>query len=339
MNVGGSHAPTLREVADRAGVSVSTASRALSGRPHVSDARRESVEAAARALGYRPNATARSLRTQRSLTVGFVAHSLLSPGLLRVLNGMTLALEEAEYTLLVTQAHGSQASYRRLLPRLFDRRIDGLFLANPDLAPDDLSLYREAMIPALALVSRGPDCGDLPLVNVIPEAACQELARRLAELGHRRAAFMVTEISQRTEFAQTLQAALLRNDIEPLLFEVERDRVDSAVGCVIAASDAPGGPTVAFATFDHTLALFAACSQAGREIARDLSLCAITDHESLTLPAPPIAALHTDNEQLGRRAAEIMFRWMEGHPPANVTSLDSTRWLHRASIGPARPAS
>ena len=325
--------PTLHDVARRAGVSVSTASRALSDRPHVSIARRQSVVDAAAALGYRPNVTARSLRTSRSMTVGFVAHSLLSPGLIRVLNGLTEALEEADYTLLVTNAHDSQESYRRLLPRLFDRRVDALFLANPDLAGNELSLYREAGIPTLALVSRGPGCDDIPLVNVSSESASAEAAARIAALGHRRAALMLSAISLRTDFAATLRRSLERNGIGPTVFEVEDGDVGTSVEQVLAALKHEGGPTLAFATAEHALALLGACNRAGVRIPDDLSICAITDHESLTLPSTPVAALASDTDEPGRRAAEIMFGWLDGADPPNVTSLDISHWVERESIG------
>ena len=71
-------AADLRQVAQRSGVSVSTASRALNGSSRVSGDTRAKVRAAASALGYRPNASARALRTARSQFIGLVVTNLVN---------------------------------------------------------------------------------------------------------------------------------------------------------------------------------------------------------------------------------------------------------------------
>ena len=215
-------APTLHDVARRADVSVSTASRALGNKPQVSDERRRRVREAATELGYRPNVTARSLRTARSMTIGLVIHSMTSPVMMRLLNGLSEAVDSADYTLLLTDAHGSPEAYNRLLPRLFERRVDALFLANPDLVSSELDMYRAAGIPMLALVSRGAACSDIPLVNVSSMSAIAIASARFAELGHRRAAMLFTPITRRTDFARALEERCRRTGSRPICTGLEQ---------------------------------------------------------------------------------------------------------------------
>lgn len=334
MTVDRGRAPTLHDVARRAGVSVSTASRALANKPHVSALRSERVADAVEVLGYRPNAMARSLRTSRSMTIGFVAHALTSPLLLTVLNGLTEALEQVGYTLLVTNARGSAESYRRLLPRLFDRQVDALFLANPDFVRDELALYRAAHIPTLGLLSRGAGCSDVPLLDVTSGAAAFEAGARFAELGHRRAVLALSPHALRNEFVRSLAMALHASGIETVVCELAGDP-ERGISDLLEDRAQRSGPTLAFVTSPVALSLLTACERRGIDVPGDLSICAVTDHESLTLLRTPIAALASETYELGRRAAQMMFAWLDGDEPQNVTSLDLTRWIERASVGPA----
>ena len=85
---------TLEDVARKAGVSIATASRALTGKS-VGKANREKVEAAARALGYVANQAARSLRNVRTMTVGVVFDQLNSPLATELLDALAMGLKQA----------------------------------------------------------------------------------------------------------------------------------------------------------------------------------------------------------------------------------------------------
>ena len=89
-----------------------------------------------------------------------------------------------------------------MLLRLLDRRVDALFVANPDGVGKELALYRAASIPTLALVSRGAGCGDTPLINVAPEAAMVEASQRAASPGTGARRFS----SRRSRYVLTLPA-------------------------------------------------------------------------------------------------------------------------------------
>ena len=112
---------TLRDVAERAGVSISTASRALTGTRRVHPELIDRVETAASDLGYRPNQAARSLRMARTMTFGVIFNRLESPVMLDLLDGLNAGSADREYTLLVTSARGDMTVYRHLIRRLFER--------------------------------------------------------------------------------------------------------------------------------------------------------------------------------------------------------------------------
>ena len=103
---------TLREVAALAGVSIATASRAINGAV-ASPAAAARVLAAVTQLGYFPDRAARSLRKNRTMTIGVVFFSLKLPGALEMLAALSQKLEEREYTLLIADTGGRAPRLRR----------------------------------------------------------------------------------------------------------------------------------------------------------------------------------------------------------------------------------
>src|SRR5664279_135963 len=123
---------SLRDVAELAGVAISSASRALSNSPSVSAELRARVSAAALELGYRPNLLARGLRKGASLSVGFIVRDISNSLFAEIALGAEIALRERGYSMLLTNSEGrSDLDLAHL--RLFRQRsVDGLLLSLAD---------------------------------------------------------------------------------------------------------------------------------------------------------------------------------------------------------------
>ncbi len=123
---------SLRDVAERAGVAISSASRALSDSPSVSTELRARVAAAALELGYRPNLLARGLRKGASLSVGFVVRDISNSLFAEIALGAETALRERGYSMLLTNSEG-RPDLDLAHVRLFRQRsVDGLLLSLAD---------------------------------------------------------------------------------------------------------------------------------------------------------------------------------------------------------------
>src|SRR5215218_5814177 len=158
----------MREVADRAGVAMSSVSRVLSNHPDVSAGMRVRVMAAVEELGYKPDLLAQSLRRRETLSVGFVVGDISNPLLAEIVMGSELALREAGYSMLLTSSLGDpelDVAHIRLFEQ---RRVDGLIL----------SLADERHPPTLATLERS----ELPIVLVDRELpASIEASRALSD--------------------------------------------------------------------------------------------------------------------------------------------------------------
>ena len=120
---------TLVEVAKRAGVSLTTASKAINGKNRVSEETRARVMAAAEELSFTPNPIARGLITGRSSTVGvIIADSMTHRFAVPVMLGAEAALGEIDLSMIACDARGDRARSRELARMLAARKVDGVLL-------------------------------------------------------------------------------------------------------------------------------------------------------------------------------------------------------------------
>jgi LacI family transcriptional regulator len=148
-------APRLRDVAARAGVSTSMASRILSGARAHEDAKREAVLQAARELAYRPNLVARSLRAQATRMVGMVVPEISNPFFPQLIEAVARDAGDQGRTLLLADACGDPQLELRQVEALVDRRVDGLIIVPVDRRASAPAVRRAAeQVPTVQLDRR-----------------------------------------------------------------------------------------------------------------------------------------------------------------------------------------
>lgn len=144
----------LKDIAERAGVSVMTVSKALRDEPDVSAATKARIKALAEQLGYVPDSTAQGLRTRTSKLFGVAISSPTNPIFSRVL----LAIEERVYAmgyeLLLAHTHNQPEREEACIRRFLSRRVDGLFIAPVYRMSTEAPIYQELLarkIPTVVL--------------------------------------------------------------------------------------------------------------------------------------------------------------------------------------------
>lgn len=176
----------LRQVAERAGVSVRTVSNVVSGFPMVSPQTRERVQRVIDELQYRPNAAARHLRGGRSGLVALVLPEIASPYFGELAGHLADGAEAYAWTLLVQQTGGDAARERELLDGVRGQAVDGLIVSPWALSPAELT-RRPDSAPLVLLGEQDAD-GLLDHVAIDNVAAAAALTRHLIESGRTRIA-------------------------------------------------------------------------------------------------------------------------------------------------------
>ena len=178
-------APTIHDVARKAGVSTATVSRALSGRGTVRPATKDVVVDAATTLGYRPSGIARSLKLRSTRTLGLLVTDIANPYFPEIVRAVEdAALERGHTLLLCTGAEdpGREAAYLELLA---ERRVDGIMIASSGLQERHREWLAHARVPVVLLNCTSADPA-LPAILSDNRAGGRISADHLLTLGHRR---------------------------------------------------------------------------------------------------------------------------------------------------------
>src|SRR5438105_429871 len=120
--------PTIKKVAELAGVAVGTVSHVITGSAPVSEPLRRRVQAAIRKLDYHPNHVARSLKTSRTRTLGIIVPDMTIPYFPRVIRGAESAARARNYSLMAVNSDDSGSRQKELLSLLRSQRVEGILL-------------------------------------------------------------------------------------------------------------------------------------------------------------------------------------------------------------------
>ncbi len=331
--------PSLRDVADRAGVALSTASRAFAGTGNVRPRVRERVIAAAQELGYERNLLAQSLRRGLSMSVGFVVRDISYPSMAEVVLGAERALRASGYALSITNSEGKpdlDADYIRYFRQ---RAVDGLLLSHSDEnhAPT-LQELRALAVPFVAVDREIPKALGGAAVVCDDAHGIKSAARYLVSLGHRRIALLAGahELRPGREAAKALgefcrsvpdvSSIIEHGAISALFGEVATSRI-------ITSADRP----TAIITAGHLImqGVLTSLKAFGLTVPSDISLITFDDSEYLAFFDPPITALSREPLELGRCAGELLLAQINGQGSSNIVISPVLR--PRGSCGPPPP--
>jgi DNA-binding LacI/PurR family transcriptional regulator len=331
---------TLADVAQHAGVSESTASRALNGRGELSDRTRQAVLEAARVLQFQPSQLARSLRTATTHTVGFIVPDVSSPFYAAALKGAQGALEQAGYRVLLMDSAQSAEREVVSLRTLLAHRVDGLLVSTVGMGHDQFEhAVGRRVVPLVFFDSMIPGEGE-GTVLLDNQDGIALLVDHLVQHGHRRIALLAgsreeTSGSERAEaFADAMRRHGLPCTDDDIVGEQWLDAAGRVASLQLLARHDPPTALVA-SSVELALGALAACRELGRRIPDDVALVTFDDAYFNELLEPPLTAIAYDPAEVGRRAAALLVEAMrdEGdqHEPRHVTI--PVRLVARRSCG------
>lgn len=330
---------TIRDVAKAAGVSIGTASRVINKKQTVRPEIRARVQQAIETLGYRPNAVAQSMRRRSTHMVGCIIREINIPSLAAFVRAAHDVLDQAGFSLLITNSEGRQDRERELLNRLNSQQTDGIMLGPYTPIDEVFDSFLRSLDSPIVLVDRDePRWADA----VMADHAGGVLAAttRLLELGHRRIVLLTGDPmiyparervrGYRKAFA-AFGLAVDDNYIRATSFVAKEGFRHTS--SLLAA---PQPPTAVIAGgIDMLPGVLRAIAVRGLRIPQDISVVAAGDSELAELYAPAISVERWEQAEIGRTAAHLLLNRMEGAPDAPPQHvLLPTEFVQRASVGP-----
>lgn len=325
---------TIRDVASKAGVALSSVSRALSGHPDVSDEMRKRVKEVADELGYEPNLVAQSLRSGVTRTIGFVVRDINNPMFAMLARSCEQELRRNGYSMILVNSDGNIENEYRNFSLLRRRRVDGIIASL--VAEDSPYLRKNLTAPRCPIVLLDREVKDVNASAVLVDHASgvKDAVTRLIKMGHREIAFVtgsnnVYPTRNRLKgFTQAFEDANLK--IQPDLMAIGGFDSEYALSHARSLLHRDPAPTAILAGgLGALMGISKALKERNLTMGKEIAFVALDELPLLEVFSDAISTVYRDPEAMGREAARLVLEGIEGDSPR--VSLIETRYIERSS--------
>jgi LacI family transcriptional regulator, galactose operon repressor len=315
--------PTMHDVAARAGVALSSVSRALGNHPDVSKRMRRRVLEAAAELGYEPNFLAQSLRTGSTQAIGFIVRDIANPFLAAIANGAEKVLRDRGYVMLLVNSDGDPGIDADHINVLRRRRVDGLMLNIVDENHQPTLDAIAAVEAPIALVDR--ELPDLRASAVLCDhyTGVRAATEDLIAHGHRRIALISghSDVRPVRERMRGMSDALDAHGVEqqPSLIRLGAFGGTFAYDQMHDLLNSSSPPTaVLTGGVQVTLGAMRALAHRRLTAGRDIGFVALDELDMLEIAQPAVSVVARDPQRMGAEAARLLLAAASGEGPQQV---------------------
>lgn len=299
----------IREVAERAGVSPATVSRALNGDPRISEQTRAKVLAAARELDYRPNLIARSLRRQETAKIGVVVSDIENPHFTHAVRAIEDHAFPRGYQVLLCNTDETPEKQHEYLEMLASERVRGVILVPADPKDTSIAALLDLGIPVVAFDRVVAD-ERADAVFVDNRDGARRATEHLLRLGRRRVALVggLVDIQTGHERQRGYEEAIAAAGGEPII-AAGAFRTEPAAWATrqLLAEHADVDAIVA-ANNLMAIGVLRALREAGRVVPDDVALVAMDNPVWAEMIDPPLTALAQPVRRMATAAAELLLQ-------------------------------
>ncbi|MDQ4128345.1 MAG: LacI family transcriptional regulator [Actinomycetota bacterium] len=321
----------MKDVAEKARVSVSTVSHVLNGTRRVADGTQEAVLAAVEELSYQPNLLAKSLKTRRTFTIGLLVSDIQNSFFTSVVRGIEdLALSRG-YHLFLCNTDEDAAREDEYVRELAKKRVDGLLVASSAPRHNHARRLRAEGLP-FVFVDRKVEGVAADVISVDNREGMRLISYHLAGLGHERIGMISGPLDKASGYERYLglRAALadLGVSLEDSLVRFGNFRTSSGREGARELLRLPSPPTaLVTANNQMTLGALMAVKEMGLRIPDDVSVVGFDDPEWAPLTAPPLTTLAQPTYEMGVEAARLLLDRIEGEQDGRTRRVLLEPWL------------
>lgn len=328
----------MADVAKRAAVSVTTVSHVLNDTRRVNDGTRRRVLQAVAELGYQPNMLARSLKTQRTFTIGLLLSDIQNPFFTTVVRGVEDVALKRGYHVFLCNTDEDPAREDEYLHELAKKRVDGLIVASA--APRDSSRQLSSQDLPIVLMDREISGVDADAIRVDNREGMRLIAKHLVSLGHRRIGLISGPLDKVSglERYEGLRDALaaLGLELEKSLVWFGDFKLESGRDAARRLAERAERPTaLVVANNQMTLGALLGIGELGLRIPHHLSVVGFDDMEWAPLVNPPLTTVAQPAYELGVGAVRMLLDRIEGETGGGSRHVFlEPRLIVRASTAP-----
>lgn len=319
---------TIKDVAEHAGVSVSTVSYVLNDSGPVAPERRSRVLDAARVLQYSPNESARNLKRRTASRIGMVIPDLTNQFFAMIAEGVHQAASAHDVLVVLVVPGSAEQSEEEQTRLLRSQRVDGVvYLSSTGSMP--AASYELARSGPVVLVDEQIPGVDLPAVVCDSRKGAREVAQHVIDKGHRRIAViggpesLWTAQQRLAGYREAFAGAGIDPDSVPVL--VGDYRQDAGYELASRALAADIEPTALICANDlMAVGAMEYCRDSGRRMPHDVSIVGFDDLPLSSLLTPRLTSVRQPAHDMGYRATTVLFDLIENRTPAPMSLLPTT---------------
>lgn len=338
---------TIRDVAQQAGVSVSTVSRALNDSGRISERTRARINQVIKELHYVPDSRARSMHSPHSRTIGLLIPDIRNSyfaDLAYLIQGELLA--HGFQTLICTSTQGDSHESRIQVRNLLGQHIDGAIIVPGPRSQETLDELTRRGLPVVYVDRtsgdrRQVDGRPVPSIDSDPLPGLRDAFKDLVKHGHSRITMVPGPLEESGTFRE-------REEVFDDLLNQMDDLQDPTRDVACTRNDTPseegafnpellrqwrnqGVSAVIFGRSQDAIQVIKACQAIGIGIGRDLSIVTFDDLPVFRILTPAIATISQQIDSMGTRCVRMLLNLMAGSQTDSVRL--KTKYLHRASVG------
>ncbi|MEV6285547.1 LacI family DNA-binding transcriptional regulator [Kribbella sp. NPDC051770] len=322
--------PRITDVAALAGVSASTASKALNDTGQLREETRQRVRRAAEQLGFTPDSRGRALSSGRSYTVGLITTDSSGRFSIPIMQGAEDALSAGEMALVLCDTRDDALRESHYLRSLVARRVDGIIVTGRRTEP---RAPIDVPVPVVYAFSPSTDPGDTSVVTDDRGGAASAV-RHLLSLGRRRIAHVTGPASHRSAAVRAAAAVETAGDAfvgEPLHGEWSERWGRHAVDVLLRGGEVDaiscGSDQIARGVCDRLREL-------GRSVPDDVAVTGYDNWSVMALASrPPLTTVDLRLEELGRRTAQLLLELIGGASPTGLLELPTELVPRESTLG------
>lgn len=326
---------TIRDIAQAAGVSPSTVSRALNDHPRISVATKERIQQLAQQMGYTPSALGRGLVTRQTATVGVVITTASDPFLAALVTGIEEMARDNGYSVFLSSSCSDPERELAVVRAFYERRVSGVIVIGSQIDEGYLDLRNRFPFPIVLT-----NCRTYPYSiaadNVV---GAKQAVEHLIQLGHRRIAYIANRYSYCTDldryagYKQALAEAGI--PVDQNLFAEGDGTLAGGINAARQLLTSSQLLTAFFCFNDMTaIGVIVALRQAGFQVPRDKSVVGFDDLDLAVYYNPPLTTVRQPTYQMGKWAMRTLLALIRGREDVRPEILP-TELIIRETTGPA----
>ena len=324
------HRVSIKDIADAAGVSYSTVSRALNDNPLISQEVRARIQSLAQSMGYSPNALAQSLQSRLSHSIGLVITTIADPFFADLAEGVEEVAQQAGISVFLATSHNDPERELKIIETFERRRVDGVIIASSRIGSEYASRLEQIWIPVVMINNQAAgDYKNLYSIAVDDYRGARLMMEHLIELGHRRIGYIGVQNRPGSNerrlrgYRDSLQDANIRYQGSWVRLDTKPTREDFAgdvqVGQSLALELLEENVTAVFCYCDTVAAgVLDACRRLNISIPRQLSVAGFDDMDLCNLLTPPLTTVSQPRRSMGQLATQMLLTAISGEPSSNI---------------------